>query len=219
LREYAAFFQGVYQGTIGDIIGTQSDVSILATAMYTESGHGSGVDVTYEEYSIGAVIMNRWQFVNKNWYLSSSAGGPSLSVSGWGTPGDSIKSIVENPSQFAIYVNGPNGVTLSASAQNNLNSALKSNPNSSPCGDLAWALTVAYDMWGDRNNKELVLTGFNSFNPAHPSAPYEQNAGSFGDANTFYGVPESFVSETPIKPVRRPPISPRPPRRPVVPGH
>ena len=53
------YYNGVYQGTIGDIIANQSDVSILATAMYTESGHGSKVDVTDEEYAIGAVIMNR----------------------------------------------------------------------------------------------------------------------------------------------------------------
>jgi hypothetical protein len=35
------------------------------------------------------------------------------------------------------------------------------------------------------------VTGFNSFSPAHPSAPREQSAGSFGDANTFYGVPDT----------------------------
>jgi hypothetical protein len=46
-------FNGKSQGTIGDIIGANSDVSTLATAMYTESGHGSKVDVADEEYSIG----------------------------------------------------------------------------------------------------------------------------------------------------------------------
>jgi RHS repeat-associated protein len=213
------YFNGVYQGTIGDLIGAQSSISILATAMYTESGHGKGVDVSDEEYSIGAVIMNRWEFVNKNWYLSSSAGGPSLNVSGWGTPGDSITSIVENPSQFAIYVNNASGgISLSASAQKNLNSALSSSADSSGCGDLAFALTLANGMWDERNDgnplylyNNLILTGFNSFNPPHSSAPYEQKAGSFGDANTFYGVPESYVSETPIR-VR--PRRPAPPRRP-----
>jgi hypothetical protein len=197
-----------------------SNEAILAGAMYTESGHGAKVDVTDEEYAIGAVIMNRWEFVNKNWYLSSSAGGPSLNVSGWGTPGDSIKSIIENPSQFAIYTNGPNGPVMSASAQNNLNSAIGSSATSSGCEDLAWALTLSYGMWGERNDGNplylyngLILTGFNSFNPAHASAPYEQSAGSFGDANTFYGVPDSYVSETPIVPIRRP-RPPRPPRRP-----
>jgi len=221
------YFNGVYQGTIGDIVAKQSDVSILATAMYTESGHGSKVDVADEEYSIGAVIMNRWEFVNKNWYLSSSAGGPSLNVSGWGTPGDSITSIIENPSQFAMYTRGADGtVSLSASAQKNLDSALSSSSSSSGCGDLAFAITLANGMWGERNDGNplylyngLILTGFNSFNPAHPSPPYEQKAGSFGDANTFYGVPDSYVSETPIAPVRRrPPIRPVPPRRPRVPG-
>jgi len=212
------YFNGVYQGTIGNIIAAQSDVSILATAMYTESGHGNGVDVTDEEYSIGAVIMNRWEFVNKNWYLSSSAGGPSLNVSGWGKPGDSITSIVENPSQFAIYVNNASGgISLSGGAQKNLNSALSSSADTSGCGDLAFALTLANGMWDERNDRNplylyngLVLTGFNSFNPPHSSAPYEQTAGSFGDANTFYGVPESYVSDTPIR--VRPP-RPGPPRR------
>ncbi len=213
-------FNGVYQGTIAQIMAGTSNQAILAGAMYTESGHGAKVDVTDEEYAIGAVIMNRWEFVNKNWYLSSSAGGPSLNVSGWGTPGDSITSIIENPSQFAIYTNGPNGPVMSASAQNNLNSAISSSATSSGCEDLAWALTLSYGMWGDRNNGDplylyngLILTGFNSFNPPHSSAPYEQSAGSFGDANTFYGVPDSYVSETPIVPIRRP-RPPRPPRRP-----
>ena len=218
------YYNGKYQGTVGSIIGADSDISTLATAMYTESGHGSKVDVIDEEYAIGAVIMNRWQFVNKNWYLSSSPGGASLSVSGWGTPGDSISSIVKNPSQFAIYTRNADGsVSLSASAQRNLDSALKSNANSSGCEDLAWAITLANGMWGSRNDGDLwlynglILTGFNSFNPAHSSAPYEQKAGSFGDANTFYGVPDSYVSETKIAPPRRrPPAPPRP--RPRVPG-
>jgi RHS repeat-associated protein len=208
------YFNGQYQGTVGDIIGSQSDVAILATAMYTESGHGPDIDVTDEEYAIGSAIMNRWEFVNKNWYLSSSAGGPSLNVSGWGTPGDSIVSIVENPSQFAIYQRNADGsVSLSSSAQRNLNNALSSSVTSSGCNDLAWALTLAFGMWDERNDgnplylwNDLILTGFNSFDPAHPSAPYEQKAGSFGDANTFYGVPDSYVSETPI---RRRPVRPR----------
>jgi RHS repeat-associated protein len=177
------YFNGKYQGTVGSIMGKDSDVSILATAMYTESGHGRRVDVAAEEYAIGAVIMNRWQFVNQNWYLSSSQGGQSLNVSGWGTRGDSISSIVKNPSQFAIYANNADGnlslsdgnLSLSASAQRSL----------------------------DR--------GFNSFNPPHASAPYEQKAGSFGDANVFYGVPDSFVSETRVAPPRR--RRPAPPRR------
>ncbi|MSV28818.1 MAG: hypothetical protein EXQ52_08735 [Bryobacterales bacterium] len=73
-------------------------------------------------------------------------------------------------------------------------------------------------MWGSRNDGNplwicngLILTGFNSFRPARPSSPYERRAGSFGDANTFYGVPVSYVSETPIrwqipKPVPVPPV-------------
>jgi RHS repeat-associated protein len=221
------YFDGAYEDTIGDIIAKQSDISILATAMYTESGHGNGVDVAHEESSIGATIMNRWEFVNRNWYLSSSAGGPSLNVSGWGTPGDGITSIVENPSQFAIYTKGADGtVSLSASAERNLDNALGSGFNSSACEDLALAITLANGMWSERNDGNplylvngLVLTGFNSFNPAHPSAPYEQNAGSFGDANTFYGVPDTYVTETPVAPVRRrPPVRPVPPPMRRVPG-
>ena len=216
-------FNGQYQGTVGSIMGQESDVSLLATAMYTESGHGRGVDVAAEEYAIGAVIMNRWQFVNSNWYLSSSAGGPSLNVSSWGTPGDSISSIIKNPPQFAIYIRGADGnVSLSASAQRNLYGALSSNVGSSACDDLAFAITLAFGMWRSRKDGDplylydgLILTGFNSFSPAHPSAPYEQRAGSFGDANTFYGVPDANVSETPIRPPRRTIRPPRPPR-PVI---
>jgi hypothetical protein len=217
------YFNGQYQGTVGDIISAQSNVSILATAMYTESGHGNGVDATDEEQANGAVIMNRWQFVNQNWYLSASPGGPSITNLGWGAPVDNLTSIVENPSQFAIYVNNGNGgVSLSTSAQNNLNSALNSSADSSGCGDLAWALDLAFGMWGSRDNHGLwLLNGlvpidFNSL--GHSTLPYVQTAGSFGDANTFYGVPVGDVSETPIAPPRHPrPIRPpgAPPRRQV----
>ncbi len=170
-------FNGEYQGTIAQIMAGTSDQAILAGAMYTESGHGAKVDVTDEEYAIGAVIMNRWEFVNKNWYLSASTSGPSLNVSSWGTRGDSIASIIENPSQFAIYTNGPKGPVMSASAQKNLNSAISSSATSSGCEDLAWALTLSYGMWRERNDGNplylyngLVLTGFNSFDPPQSSA-------------------------------------------------
>jgi len=97
-------------------------------------------------------------------------------------------------------------------------------PTSSGCEDLAWALTLAYGMWGERNDGNPlylyngdVLTGFNSF--GHSSATYEQTVASFGDSNTFYGVPESYVSDTIPPPIRRPrpirpprPSPPRPPR-------
>jgi RHS repeat-associated protein len=64
------FLNDVNEGTVGSIISAGSNISILATAMYTESGHSGGYEVdTDEEWAIGAVIMNRWQFVNKNWYL------------------------------------------------------------------------------------------------------------------------------------------------------
>ena len=74
-------------------------------------------------------------------------------------------------------------MSLSASAQKNLDSALSSNASSSGCGDLAFAITLANGMWGERNDGNplylyngLILTGFNSFNPAHPSAPHEQKS-------------------------------------------
>jgi RHS repeat-associated protein len=209
-------FNGQKVGTIGDIISTDSDVALLATAMYTESGHGAKVDAVSEEYSIGAVIMNRWQFVNQALFLSSSARGPSLNVSSWGKPGDSLESIIKNPSQFAIYTLTANGnVSLSASAQKTLNGGLSSATTSTNCNDLAWAINFAMEMWGTRDkhllwlsDTGLVLTGFNSFSPPHASAPYEQKAGSFGDANVFYGVPTTFVSLTQER-VRRSPLRPR----------
>ncbi len=62
-------FNGVYQGTISSILSSGSNQAILAQTAYTESGHGANVDVTDEEYAIEGVIMNRWEFANKNWYL------------------------------------------------------------------------------------------------------------------------------------------------------
>jgi RHS repeat-associated protein len=218
------FFNGVDEGNVDTILSAQtgdlSNVAILATAMYTESGHGSNIsNVDDEEDAIGSVIMNRWEFVNQNWYLSTTPGGPSINVSGWGTPGG-IASIVENPSQFAIYQTGANGsVSLSSSAQNNLNNALISGVDSADCDELAFAIGLGFSMWGERNNGDplylinnLIVTSFNSFNPPHSSARYEKKVGSFGDANTFYGVPEGDVSETPlpVKP-RKPPLRKRGP--------
>jgi hypothetical protein len=179
--------------------------------MYTESGHGSGVDVLAEEYAIGAVIMNRWQFVNTHWFLSDSPGSPSISVSVWGKPGDSIASIVQNPRQFDIYDKNADGtISLSTSAQKNFNNALKSAIGSSSCDDLAWAINIAFGMWSTRKDGDplyyyngLILTGFNSFQPPRPSAPYEKTAGSFGDGNVFYGVSDNYVSETRILPKRQ----------------
>lgn len=73
--------------------------------------------------------MNRWEFVNNSWYLFNSPVAPGsgpLSVIGWGSPGG-IASIVENPSQFAVHQNNAIGtVSLTASAQKNLNSAISS---------------------------------------------------------------------------------------------
>ena len=173
--------------------------------------------------------MNRWAFVNKDWYLFSSpvaAGSKPLSTAGWGVAGDSITSIVENPAQFAVYQTNADGSTsLTASAQKTVNGAISSGATSSSCDDLAWALTVSYGLWGARGDlyvdQGLVLTSFNSFSPPHASDGYSQSAGDFGDANTFYGVPESYVSETipppaPRRPTRprRPPVGTAPPRPP-----
>ena len=229
------FFNGKDQGTIANAISQNSSVGLLATAMYTESGHGSNSNVTYEEWAIGAVILNRWELVNKDWYWFNGPAAPGskpISVSGWGTPGDSLESIIKNPSQFAIYARQPDGtIALSASAQRNLDSALNSASGSSLCGDLAWALTVSNGMWGERNDRhplylldDFVLTGFNSFSPAHASSSYESRVASFGDANVFYGAPETTfgTSVPPSSPSRsrapgKIPI-PSPPRPPKAPG-
>lgn len=217
-------FNGVDQGTISSIMGGNSNQSILAQTIYAESGHSSKADTVSEEVAIGEVIMNRWAFVNKDWYLFSSpvvAGSKPLSTAGWGVAGDSITSIVENPAQFAVYQTNANGsISLTASAQKSVNGAISSGATSSSCDDLAWALTVSYGLWGARGNlyvdRGLVLTGFNSF--GHAATNYEQSAGNFGDANTFYGVPESYVSDTipPPAPRRptRPPVGTAPPRPP-----
>ncbi len=213
------YYNDVYEGTVGDLINAHSDVSIMAVTMYLESGHGSGVDV-YEEEAIGAVLMNRWQFVNGYWYLSTSAGGSSLTNLGWGKPGDSISSIAENPSQFAIYQQSGGGVSLTSASQNRLNTVLSSSWNSSGCNDLVFALGFGSDLWANRDAHTLyelnnyVLTEFNSYG-GHSNYTYE--AANFGDANIFYGVPVSYVSGKPIRPMQSPKVRPKPPGHPKKP--
>lgn len=229
-------FDGVYQGTLSFIMGGISNQAIMAQTRYAESGHGPNVDSMDEETAIGEVIMNRWDFVNGDWHLFNSpvaAGSKPLSTAGWGTPGDSIYSIAENPSQFAVYQANANGtVSLTASAQKNITNALNSSATSSACSDLAWALTVSFGLWDNRSSGDLyvdnglVLTSFNSFNPPHASDGYSQSAGGFGDGDTFYGLPESSVSDTLPPPTLRRgpgrgpgpiPAPPRPPRKPGSP--
>lgn len=201
--------------------------AVITSTAYTESGHGASVDVTDEEYAIAGVLMNRWEFANKNWYLFAGPvrpGSRPVPVGSYGAGGSNINSIAENPGQFAVYQKNPDGsISLTPSAQRNLNSAANSAAVTSLCDDLAWALTEGYSMWGERNDGDplylyngLILTAFNSL--GHAFTTYEQTVGSFGDANTFYGVPESYVSDTIPPPIRRPrPIRPRrrsPPRPP-----
>lgn len=201
--------------------------AVITSTAYTESGHGASVDVTDEEYAIAGVLMNRWEFANKNWYLFAGPvrpGSRPVPVGSYGAGGSNINSIAENPGQFAVYQKNPDGsISLTPSAQRNLNSAANSAAVTSLCDDLAWALTEGYSMWGERNDGDplylyngLILTAFNSL--GHAFTKYEQTVGSFGDANTFYGVPESYVSDTIPPPIRRPrPIRPRrrsPPRPP-----
>jgi len=129
-------------------------------------------------------------------------------------------SIIKNPSQFAIYTRQADGtVALSASAQ--LTAALNSAAGSSQCGDLAWALTFANGMWGERNDGHplylldgYVLTGFNSFDPARASSSYESRVASFGDANVFYGAREGNFRTSPSLPERGGVTIPAPPRKP-----
>jgi RHS repeat-associated protein len=212
------YINGIDQGTLSHIMSTNSNEEILAQTIYTESGHSSSADVFEEEWAITAVLMNRWQFVNHNWYLYSApvVNGlqPILSLAGWGVQGDSIASVAENPSQFAVYRNAGGTVSLTPSAQSNLNSTLASDATSSQCFDLSVAITLGYAAWGNRNQDQLfkykgiVLIDFNSFMSSHPSESYAIFAGSFGDANKFYGVPGSYVSTT-RPPLRAHPIRPK----------
>src|SRR3954466_6319494 len=127
--------------------------------------------------------MNRWEFTNQNWsFYSSSTSTAAVGVGGWGRPDpNSIASVLGASGQFDVWRRGADGsLSLSASAQRNLDGATSSNFDSGACKDQGWALTLSYGMWGNRNNGNplylyngLILTGFNSFSPAHASAPYE----------------------------------------------
>jgi RHS repeat-associated protein len=219
------FYNGVYLGTPNQILDAGDDVALLATAEYTESAHGPGSN-PQEMYAIGDVIMNRWQVVNGYYWMFTGPPGArgrqfSPDVALWGQADGGLASIIENPNQFGIYHRGADGtITLTDSAQTNLDHALGSDPFSKECTDLDLAIGTAEQLWSARNAHQLYQTAnglvpvaFNSPPLGPPGAPY-QTIGNFGSANVFYGVPYADFFWLSGQSVPIPPSRPRPPRPP-----
>ncbi len=140
-------YNGTIIGTYGDILDSGSNEALLAETMFTESGHGSFAN--YEEFYVGATVMNRWQLVNNYWYLSKSPGGPSVTNLGFGKKGDSIANILGAPGQFAVWDEDSDGsISLADDAQSRLDAALSSSWDSKDCSDLGLAIGYAMDQWG-----------------------------------------------------------------------
>jgi len=184
-------------GTIGGIVGQDNDWAILSQALYLETRIVDSDQGRAEKAAVAAVIMNRWQFANGFYTLWTSAarGGSVVPATDWGAPSSSIRPIVFNPSQFGIVELKPDGtVGLKQREQERLDSALNSSDNSVECrslmdsiatADLYLRETMEGVLWISDNG--LIFTGFNSFRPPR-NAPYEKSIGSFGSANTFFGV-------------------------------
>src|SRR5437879_681776 len=80
----------------------------------------------------------------------------SPDVARWGQADGSLTSIIKNTSQFGIYHRGADGmITLTDSAQTNLDHALNSDPFSKECTDLDQAIGIAEQLWSDRNSHRL----------------------------------------------------------------
>jgi hypothetical protein len=67
---------GIKAGTtVGQFLAQNSDLSVLATTVFSESRIGWDDNAAYEKAAIAATIMNRWQIVNGYYDLYTRAAG------------------------------------------------------------------------------------------------------------------------------------------------
>lgn len=214
---------GIKAGTtVGQFLGQNSDLSILAETVFAESRIGWDDDAAYEKAAIAATIMNRWQIVNGSYDLYTKTAGTRGSaqvrtVPDWGKADGTIGSVVYATGQFAVW-DSPGH--LESGAQRRLNSALGSGELSDQCSSLLQSIGTAAGFWAARDKHEMYASAdgtiFTSFGLSNANKSYyETTIGSFGSANVFFGVSTSqlWPHGVPL-PGRTMPGSP--PRRP---GH
>ena len=128
-------WEGIKAGTtVGQFLAQGSDLSVLATTVFSEARIGWDDNAAYEKAAIAATIMNRWQIVNGSYDLYTKAVGTRGSaqvrtVPDWGKADGSIGSIVYATGQFAVW-DSPGH--LESGAQRRLNNAVSSSATSTP---------------------------------------------------------------------------------------
>ena len=213
---------GIPAGTkVGDFLSKNSDLSIFAKTVFTESRIGSDDLAAYEKAAISAVIMNRWQIVNGNYDLyTGQVGrrGSSLARTSpdWGKADGTTGSVVYAAGQFAVW-SSPG--YLDSDAQKRLNAALNSNEISDQCQSLLQSIGTVAGFWSARNDHTMyasvdnvIFTSFGSGAGAANKSYYETTIGSFGSPNVFYGVSQSQIWRHGV------PVPPRPRRPRAVAG-
>jgi len=211
---------GIPAGTgVGAFLSKNSDLSIFAQTVFTESRIGWDDTAAYEKAAISGVIMNRWQFANAYYDLytgrvGARGSGLGRTVPDWGKADGTIGSIVWATKQFAVWDSPGN---LTGDAQKRLNAALNSDETSDQCLSLLQSIGTVAGFWSARNDhtlytdaKNIIFTSFGSGAGEANKSYYETTIGSFGSANVFYGVNQNQVWPHGA-PIPRPPVA-RPPR-------
>ena len=210
--------------TVGGFLSQNSDLSIFAKTIFTESRIGWDDSAAYEKAAISATVMNRWQIVNGYYDLyNHPVGGPLRpsqvrTVPDWGRPDGTIGSIVYARNQFAVWSSPGH---LGVAAQGRLNNALSSSETSDQCISLLQSIGTVAGFWSARNDhamyasgEGIVFTSFGSGSGEANKSKYETTIGSFGSSNVFYGVSQSQIWPHGV-PLPGPPVPrPRPPKRP-----
>src|SRR5581483_1362567 len=187
---------GIPAGTgVGAFLSKNSDLSIFAQTVFTESRIGWDDTAAYEKAAISGVIMNRWQFANAYYDLytgrvGARGSGLGRTVPDWGKADGTIGSIVWATKQFAVWDSPGN---LTGDAQKRLNAALNSDETSDQCLSLLQSIGTVAGFWSARNDhtlytdaKNIIFTSFGSGAGEANKSYYETTIGSFGSANVFY---------------------------------
>ena len=202
---------GISNGvTVGDLLGSNTDVSAFAQTVYLETRIGTDDAAVLEKAAVAGVIMNRWQFVNGYFRLTEGRGNAIRVTPDWGVADGSLTSVLFAAAQFEPW---PSPWELGTSERGRLNSALNSDERSVECQSLGQSIGTASVFWDHRNahslyisEGDLVFTSFAA--PARGREPqkayYEEWIGTFGSGNRFSGVPFDQVrGPVPVRSVGR----------------
>jgi hypothetical protein len=110
---------------LSTFLNPNTDIGLLAITVFVESAMQNTAAGAEEMGAIASVIMNRYNIVNGFVKMVREDGSVQGRPRNWGVADGNLRSIVVNPSQFAVW-QGPNG-TLSDGAQRRFDFA-------PPCG-------------------------------------------------------------------------------------